>query len=395
MCLGVPAIFLLWAGVCRFLYDGQVEQAVAMLWWPFALLGIFSSILGFQLLRTAGAHDSLNGLQEAMREYGAERQSLQTKIDFLTAEREIGMILNDNLERRVVLDRVLEMTANLLRTDPEGELCVYLREGKSGLPVPAAARSGSRALNDRDLKKVVSDDRILRQIATQARVVFASEGDRTRAWIPLLDEGAVAGVLEIRMAQGQGLPALKEHLEEYGRFLSLAIRAPELYRRAAYDPLTGLGSRRRFDQLLGAYVERSRQGRGTFSMIMIDVDHFKKVNDTHGHAAGDAVLRGVADTIRKNLRRNSAGTCDAFRYGGEEMSVLVGGASNDDAALVAERIRRALERKAFLYDGKRIRVTASLGVAMPGNDPETVLVRADACLYKAKQSGRNRVVIDA
>jgi diguanylate cyclase (GGDEF)-like protein len=225
--------------------------------------------------------------------------------------------------------------------------------------------------------------------AMQARVIFASEGDRIKVWIPLLSEGAVAGVMEIRLSEAEGISDMAGHLEEYGRFLSLAIRAPDLYHRAVYDPLTGLGSRRQFDRKLDACLQRGTP----FSLIMVDLDHFKKVNDTHGHEAGDAVLRGVAETVRRNLRRNEAGACDGFRYGGEEMAIVVEGATAAAAAQIAERLREAIAKRPFTHARKRIPLTASLGVAGSGDTPANIVSRADAALYRAKEGGRNRVVI--
>lgn len=382
-CLGVPAVFVAWAATSRFVF----HESQPILWWPFALLGIFSIVLGFRLLRASGAQEALGNLVTRVQTYQSERSSLQTKIDFLTAEREIGMILNDTLERRVVLDRVLETTASLFHADPQGELRFYLRDAESDEVRLAAARRDGRAQSERDLKQRRSIDAILEPAAMQARVIFASEGDRLKIWIPLVTDGAVAGVLELRLHDAPDLSGVTEHLEEYGRFLSLAVRAPELYRRAAYDPLTGLGSRRQFDQMLDGCIERARAGGGPFAVIMVDIDHFKKVNDTHGHEAGDAVLRGVAETIRRNLRRNEEGTCDGYRYGGEEMAVVVSGADAAGAARVAERVRRAIEKKPF----RKVAVTVSCGVAGSAEGPADVLARADAALYRAKGGGRNRV----
>ena len=383
----MPGIFVAWAATSRFV----LHEASPIVWWPFSLLGLFSIVLGFRLLRASGAQEALGNLVTRVQTYQAERSGLQTKIDFLTAEREIGMILNDNLERRVVFDRVLDTTASLFQADPNGELRFYLRDPECDAVRLVAARRGGRAQTERDLKQMRSVDAILEPAAMQARVIFASEQDRLKIWIPLVTDGAVAGVLELRLPDAPDLSGLTDHLEEYGRFLSLAVRAPELYRRAAYDPLTGLGSRRRFDQALENSIERARAGLAPFAVIMIDIDFFKKVNDTHGHEAGDAVLRGVADTIRRNLRRNEAGTCDGFRYGGEEMAVIVSGADAPGAARVAERIRRAIEKKAF----RRISVTVSSGVAGSAQGAADILARADAALYRAKGGGRNRVDVSA
>jgi hypothetical protein len=126
-CLGVPGLFVGWAAISRFMYEEMFDDTLGLLWWPFAVLGLFSVVLGFLVVRSGGARDVAAGLARRIDEFRDEHALLQTKIDFLTAEREIGMILNDNLERRIVLDRVLEMTANLLRADPDGDLRLFLR----------------------------------------------------------------------------------------------------------------------------------------------------------------------------------------------------------------------------------------------------------------------------
>ena len=122
------------------------------------------------------------------------------------------------------------------------------------------------------------------------------------------------------------------------------------------------------------------------SLIMVDVDHFKKVNDTHGHVTGDKVLKGVAEILKKKVRGGSA-----YRYGGEEMAVLLPKAELEGAVQVAERLRAAIE--AHKIAG--VKVTASFGVAQfePGlADPPALVEKADQALYKAKEGGRNRVV---
>jgi diguanylate cyclase (GGDEF)-like protein len=119
---------------------------------------------------------------------------------------------------------------------------------------------------------------------------------------------------------------------------------------------------------------------------MVDVDHFKKVNDTHGHVTGDKVLKGVAEILKKKVRGGSA-----YRYGGEEMAVLLPKADLEGAAQVAERLRSAIE--AHKIAG--VKVTASFGVAQCEAglaDPPAFVERADQALYKAKEGGRNRVV---
>jgi diguanylate cyclase (GGDEF)-like protein len=124
---------------------------------------------------------------------------------------------------------------------------------------------------------------------------------------------------------------------------------------------------------------------------MVDIDHFKHVNDRHGHLVGDTVLRRAADLLRANLRGDSVLT----RYGGEEFVVLLPVAGLDEARAVAERLRKAFETDRCEFEGAQIAITISAGLALltPGEPLEAALSRADAALYRAKNGGRNRVAV--
>lgn len=172
--------------------------------------------------------------------------------------------------------------------------------------------------------------------------------------------------------------------------LSLLLR---LYRQATHDALTGLLNRgaleRRFAEL---EREAARTGKVLpYGLLMMDIDHFKQVNDTHGHSVGDKVLREFARVIALQVRTGDM----VARFGGEEFVVVLMGADITNASLIAERIREAVEAATlFDHDGHPVPVTASIGVACPQalETSEEVLKRADAHLYCAKAKGRNCVV---
>jgi diguanylate cyclase (GGDEF)-like protein len=161
---------------------------------------------------------------------------------------------------------------------------------------------------------------------------------------------------------------------------------------AARDGLTGLYNRRSFDELLAQAVAREeRKPQGGFALLMLDLDHFKKLNDTFGHPAGDAALRHAALTLGRGLRKNDV----LARYGGEEFAVILDGADLAKAGELAERVRAALQKGQLVFEGARIAVTASFGLAVwpgDGRDAASILAAADRALYAAKQGGRNRVV---
>ncbi|MEA2723984.1 MAG: hypothetical protein QOH59_1755 [Gemmatimonadales bacterium] len=176
----------------------------------------------------------------------------------------------------------------------------------------------------------------------------------------------------------QDLDAVNETLRE---------RNEELERLSASDSLTGLSNRRVLTQRLSEELLRAQRQSHSFTVLMLDVDHFKKYNDAYGHPAGDEVLKKVANVLRSCTR---AGDCTA-RYGGEEFAVLLSGKSGDTALQLAERIRERVAAEEFV-GGK---VTISGGIAeFPhhGHTAEAVISSADEALYEAKREGRNRVV---
>ena len=164
-----------------------------------------------------------------------------------------------------------------------------------------------------------------------------------------------------------------------------------IYTLTIADGLTGINNKRYFLEYLEREMGRSHRYQRTLSMFMFDIDHFKQINDVHGHLAGDYVLRELAQSIKKLVRREQ---CFA-RYGGEEFAVVMPEDGPDKARVFAEKIRKLVEDKRFVFEDKDIPVTISIGVAEVApemSEPAQFIKVADANLYKAKKSGRNRVV---
>ncbi len=161
------------------------------------------------------------------------------------------------------------------------------------------------------------------------------------------------------------------------------------HQEARTDALTGCANRRAFDETSQFLHEDMARGGAPYALIMLDVDHFKKVNDTYGHAVGDEVLRTIGRVLRNHVR----GTDTVARYGGEEFAVLVPDVSITQACFMAESLRMAIAAQLIAYEGGALKVTASFGVAL--SDPEEMAdglkERSDAALYAAKKSGRNCV----
>lgn len=167
------------------------------------------------------------------------------------------------------------------------------------------------------------------------------------------------------------------------------------YKLAVTDGLTEMYNHRYFQEQMTNNIQNAKRYNGVFSLIMVDIDFFKKFNDTYGHQSGDAVLRQVAQTIKRNIRSTDI----PCRYGGEEMSVILTNTNKEDAVKTAIKICEAVRNKEFeLATGDWTHVTISLGVAsMPenGDTTEKLIEYADKCLYVAKRNGRNQVVSDA
>jgi len=166
----------------------------------------------------------------------------------------------------------------------------------------------------------------------------------------------------------------------------------ELQRRkeeATLDELTKIYNRRGFNAKLEEEVARFSRYQTSFSLIIFDIDHFKRFNDTYGHQAGDAVLETLAEVVQKCIRRT-----DFFaRYGGEEFAIIAGGTKLQPAAALAEKVRQHVADIAFVYDEETISVTISCGVAefVEGDTAATIIRRSDTALYQAKAGGRNAV----
>jgi diguanylate cyclase (GGDEF)-like protein len=164
----------------------------------------------------------------------------------------------------------------------------------------------------------------------------------------------------------------------------------EITRMAELDHLTGLLNRRAFNRDAQKKRDEIKRYGSSAYLLLLDIDFFKKVNDTYGHLAGDEVLRSVAKTLAARFRS----TDTVGRYGGEEFCVLMPAIGEASAISIAEDIRKSIEQLSVRFEDKTIRVTISIGMAemTPDQDMAALIADADAALYKAKETGRNRVV---
>ena len=185
---------------------------------------------------------------------------------------------------------------------------------------------------------------------------------------------------------------LDQFRADLGLAINNALAHDRLERLAAVDPLTDAYNRRFGLARLGEEFSRAVRAESPLGVLMLDLDHFKAVNDAYGHLAGDRVLRAVARTCRRVLREGDV----LIRYGGEEFLVLLPGAGGEDVAEIGERLRRAVGETSVPEGEQRIAVSISVGGATyrdAVDSPESLIAKVDAALYEAKASGRNRLVI--
>ena len=179
-------------------------------------------------------------------------------------------------------------------------------------------------------------------------------------------------------------------------YSAIAIERSDYARRSAervvaqlvlHDPLTGLYNRRFLKEQAGSIVAFAQRHKLPLSLLMIDIDHFKKINDEFGHQVGDVVLQRVSNVLKTRLRRGDV----AVRYGGEELLAVLPGADQTDAAAIAEQLRVTVGQIGYSDIGP-LNVTVSIGVAVVSTTLQAAVGHADAALYRAKKAGRNRVV---
>jgi diguanylate cyclase (GGDEF)-like protein len=205
-------------------------------------------------------------------------------------------------------------------------------------------------------------------------------------------DGEFLGELTFRRSQRFSEDELGQ-LESLLASLLFPLRNALLYRAALQtalrDPLTETGNRIAMEQTLKREVDIARRNLQPLSVLMVDIDHFKLINDTHGHIVGDQALKAVASALKDSLRNVDM----VFRYGGEEFMVLLSNTSREAASMVGERLRLAVLGIQYLVENRAIELSVSLGCAslLPGESMDSLLRRADNALYVSKREGRNRL----
>jgi diguanylate cyclase (GGDEF)-like protein len=224
----------------------------------------------------------------------------------------------------------------------------------------------------------------------------AKAGD-THVCLPIIQSGSAGCVVQIVVAEDEAplarlmVPFVTVYLREAGPVLEAKRLMEHLRESALRDAMTGLYNRRFLEEYVVTLVAGSQRRKSSFAVLMLDLDFFKQVNDTHGHEAGDKVIKTLADILQRNVRTSDM----AVRYGGEEFLLVLMDTGAEAALKVAEKIRGEVEATKIPLPGGMLQKTISIGVAEYPQDSDTfwqVVKFADVALYQAKSSGRNRVV---
>jgi diguanylate cyclase (GGDEF)-like protein/PAS domain S-box-containing protein len=338
----------------------------------------------------------LKELETALQQRVRELEVLHTLMNEITGELNLETLLGDILKWSVIL-----LDAN------SGQLALYDAE-RHELQILAGYNMHDEFTGNRQSVTPGGTEQVLltrRPLVIENYPAWVGRlpqyriNAKTLLLVPLLAGEQVVGIIII----GDDRPertftaADTELLTLFAQQATIAIRNAQIFAEARHlatiDALTDLCNRRAFFELAQHEFERSRRYGHLLSLLMLDIDHFKQINDTYGHAAGDQVLRTVAYECRALLR-----TLDIIgRYGGEEVIMALPETNEENAQQVAERLRQHLAQTVISADAHAVQISVSLGVATANDVEELTLEalinRADQALYAAKQAGRNRVVV--
>jgi diguanylate cyclase (GGDEF)-like protein len=243
-----------------------------------------------------------------------------------------------------------------------------------------------------EVQRLVPLGAVSYQLASCDLRLHLGERGNHSAGYRLSHDGEFLGELTFRRNQRFSEDELAQ-LESLLASLLFPLRNALLYRAAVQsalrDPLTNTGNRIAMQQTLKREVEIARRTLQPLSVLMVDIDHFKRINDSHGHLVGDQALKSVASALKDSLRNIDM----VFRYGGEEFMVLLSSTNREAASMVGERLRMAVLGIQYLVENRAIELSVSLGCAtlLPGESMESLLRRADNALYVSKRDGRNRL----
>jgi diguanylate cyclase (GGDEF)-like protein len=312
------------------------------------------------------------------------------------------LIADDEETLRTVIEQVLAADGHEITTAASGEEALeHFRREPFPIVISDILMGTMTGLELLEEVKGIEPDTVFVVMTSHASLETATTALRAGAYDyltkPFEDLDMISAVVgraieKIRLGAENKrlLEDLKKKTEE------LEVLNASLREMANRDGLTGLFNHRYFRETLDREVARAQRFKRSFALVLMDIDHFKIYNDTHGHLAGDDALRTVAEILLAQCRASSI----VARYGGEEFVILIPEASKQDAFTFAERLREAVRVAPFPggKPGEKASLTLSLGVSawgVDGTDPSTLIASADMAMYRAKEAGRDRVCIQA
>ncbi len=312
-------------------------------------------------------------------------EQMEISLNFYKAMKDIAKIIESQYELSYIIPLIGEMIDRFMSSH-----LIYIfihKDNKYKLVWPSACK-------DKNIHSLL--DKI-----TEKTEYVMSENSKIGIF-PIMNEeknilGAVVAYSNIEKLLQKDIDYLLQLTRQSGMTIQRANMYAEVLKYATMDALTGLNNRRQFETRLKQEVSNSKRNNTPMCCMMLDVDYFKKVNDTYGHAAGDCVLKDVSEIIKSEIREYDI----ACRYGGEEFFIILPQTNIKEASLVAQRLRKVIEeskmdiKEAGLEDISYLKVTVSVGVCayestMSANE---VAHKADKALYEAKETGRNRVIV--
>lgn len=340
--------------------------------------------------------DSFNVMSRAIGRYVGE---IREKSEEVAAHYSIVDSLSQSIERKVLKEVVVDLLVRLLHAD-----CVTLALTVERYPnlfeIVKSQRRDRRHYHDYyntdsgPLKLgALSRDDLRKWRAGEYPALSYLQGE-AKLLMPLEHDGMAIGVISVVKPSGESFrPAEKKIVSVLAHHVSISFANAQLYQMAITDGLTTLYTKRYFEKKIQDAIAGFHSSKRGFCMLILDLDHFKAVNDEHGHPVGDKVLARVAELIRTNIRHSDM----PFRYGGEEFVVLLHDDDLENAVRTAERIRLTVEKTALYREGNTsLHKTVSIGIAcFPHHfsKAEELVAAADLALYEAKHRGRNQVVV--
>ena len=319
----------------------------------------------------------------------------------------ISHILNRSLSSSELLKTSLNLVSKVLNADRG---CVVLRDdSEDGFQVLASrhfenlawsSNKGSKIFSQKLVSRCFDQNKIiiigdseLNETLTDLHAVEQG-GGRSVVVIPLVQDSEVVGVIYLDNQQKSHVFNQQQipFLTTFAAHTSIALYNTLLYKRAITDDLTQLFTRQHIDEALIEAIIKAQESNGKLSLLILDLDHFKNINDTYGHTTGDEVLKVFSNIICTQIREHDI----AGRFGGEEFIVILTDSNAEQAFETAEKIRMALADETIVKDNYTVQVTTSIGVATyqthHGENALLLLDDADSAMYEAKKQGRNRTV---